>query len=210
MNNRRKRMNKHNHKKDAESDHVITVVFFGGILESVMDCPDDVEITLRDYDLMPNEERALQEDERGRKFCEMVWESPDSQRTITLIIDGLLVQEVIGIPPGVRVVIKDYKSTDGLAEWDILEDEHGSYYQSVWEHDTKLPVGPRIPHPVVAIGEHLAALWMPPRCPSCGAGLGGEHADNCQAERCKICRAFGIPKGKTATLEAERPITTSA
>ncbi len=57
---------------------------------------------------------------------------PCERITVTVTIEGGMVQHV-DVPPGVRVVVKDY-DVDGCNELDLAEDTNGdNYVESIWE-----------------------------------------------------------------------------
>ena len=52
--------------------------------------------------------------------------------TITVIVEGGMVQEVRDVPPGIEVVIQDY-DTEGVDEEELLDDEDGEdYFEAAW------------------------------------------------------------------------------
>ncbi len=56
---------------------------------------------------------------------------PCERTTVTVTVEGGVVQHV-EVPPGVRVVVKDY-DIDG-SESDLAEDTNGdNYVESIWE-----------------------------------------------------------------------------
>jgi len=58
---------------------------------------------------------------------------------ILIVIEGGLIREVYGIPPGVVVRVKDY-DVDGADEADLKRDRDGGRYcESVWTHEDSCP-----------------------------------------------------------------------
>ena len=52
-----------------------------------------------------------------------------------IVVEGGVVQEVYGIPPGVVVRVKDY-DVDGCDEAHLKQDRDGErFHESAWSHD---------------------------------------------------------------------------
>jgi len=60
-------------------------------------------------------------------------------REILIVIQGGLIQEVYGIPPGLVVRVKDY-DVDGCDEAHLKQDRDGERFrESVWSHEDSCP-----------------------------------------------------------------------
>jgi len=57
---------------------------------------------------------------------------PGQTRTITIYAEGGIIKSIDDIPPGIRVIVRDYYD-DGSDE-DAVEDEDGNLFrETVWE-----------------------------------------------------------------------------
>jgi hypothetical protein len=59
---------------------------------------------------------------------------------IIIKMDGGLIQDILNIPPGIEIEVRDYYATEGDDDGRILTDEEGKrYYPTLWEHEKPLP-----------------------------------------------------------------------
>jgi hypothetical protein len=80
--------------------------------------------------------------DRGIPICgdcdrdmELIQPAPEATQEILVIMEGALIQEIDGIPPGIVVRVKDY-DVDGVDEDRLQQDEDGRrYIESVWAHE---------------------------------------------------------------------------
>jgi hypothetical protein len=62
-------------------------------------------------------------------------EPSEATKEILVIMEGALIQEIDGVPPGIVVRVKDY-DVDGVDEDRLQQDEDGRrYIESLWTHE---------------------------------------------------------------------------
>jgi hypothetical protein len=55
------------------------------------------------------------------------------QHAIVITVEGGVIQSIENIPPGVRIVVRDY-DVDGTERAGLVEDENGEQFvESIWE-----------------------------------------------------------------------------
>lgn len=75
----------------------------------------------------------LAENRRQQVACDMVAEC--SGGTITITMEGGLIQEIEGIPPGVQVVVNDFDTELDQDDSRLTEINGQMAYQTIWEGD---------------------------------------------------------------------------